>query len=328
MLSHSEREKARNLLKDMREGVTLELYYRETEDEIFFGRLRDAVREIAGCSKLIRVSGPFKEDCHLAPSVRIVSSSRQNIRYAALPLGFELVPFLKACTAADGDNSLKDETADYLRGLTRDILIQILVAENCPSCPIMVELACRFAFSSRHVNIEVIDIAHFTSMETESRIRSVPAAIIDRREQIIGVAGERSLLKAIKNAASEEGLIEILASLLTIGNSDKAREIILAQDRPDMLADLLGREEFTVRLGAMVIVEGLLEESPEKVRVLVPGLIELLSSTSMNVRGDAAFVLGKIRDSRAAGPLTRLLSETNEDIVEIAREALSWLEEE
>lgn len=230
MLSPSERKKARGLLQNLRGEVILELYYKETEVDDFFGRLREAVYEIAKCSELIRVSGPFRSGYHLAPSVRIISSSRRNIRYAALPVGFEMFPFLRACAAPDGENSLNGATVDYLKRLSRNILIQILVAENCPSSPKMVELACRFAFCSSRVNIEVIDISRFHSIE--KGIRAVPTTIIEHKQQIIGAAGEKPLLDAIKNAASEEGMIEILASLLTIGKSDRAAEIML--DRPEV----------------------------------------------------------------------------------------------
>ncbi|MFH1755588.1 MAG: HEAT repeat domain-containing protein, partial [Candidatus Latescibacterota bacterium] len=61
---------------------------------------------------------------------------------------------------------------------------------------------------------------------------------------------------------------------------------------------------------------------------IVDGLIAVLRSGDMALKGDTADLLGTIGHPHAAEPLQELLQSDNADIVEIAEEALQNLREE
>ncbi len=292
----------------------------------FYAGLKQFAYQLASLSDLLTVEESLNTNSHIVPAILIANSSRQNIHYAALPRGAELDPFLRTIIRlGNGRNSLEEDTAQHLQAFDRDINIEVLINKSCPICPRMVELADKFALGSRRVKVWIIDVDHFPHIGRKYHALSAPTTVINGRAQIIGAVHEKELLSWIDKALSEEGLLEVLGSLLTIGNSQGALEIISKENKPQILIDLMDRKEFMVRLGAMVVMEVLQEKSPEKMRLLVPGLISLLSSNMMNIRGDAAFMLGKIGDRRAIRPLERLLTEENPDLVEIVEEALDAL---
>jgi HEAT repeat protein len=100
---------------------------------------------------------------------------------------------------------------------------------------------------------------------------------------------------------------------------------LFRQDRSlyQFLPALLGEENMRVRLGALALVEELAGEHQGDLRVALPGLIELLQHENATIRGDAAFVLGIIKDPWAIDALRICLSDSHPGVREIARDALA-----
>jgi hypothetical protein len=100
---------------------------------------------------------------------------------------------------------------------------------------------------------------------------------------------------------------------------------LFRQDRSlyRFLPTMLGQENMRIRLGVAALVEELAIEHQEDVRVALPGIIELLRHTNANIRGDAAFVLGIIKDPMAIDALRVCLADTNPGVREIAQDALT-----
>jgi hypothetical protein len=91
---------------------------------------------------------------------------------------------------------------------------------------------------------------------------------------------------------------------------------------PALLAD----DAIVVRLGATALVEDLAKEHRQVLGAAVPGLLALLGHENPTIRGDAANVLGIIRDRSARDALARLRDDSNPSVREIARDALAELD--
>ncbi|OGW33912.1 MAG: hypothetical protein A2010_02705 [Nitrospirae bacterium GWD2_57_9] len=89
------------------------------------------------------------------------------------------------------------------------------------------------------------------------------------------------------------------------------------------IADMLGDESIHVRLGTVALVEELVKDHGQELRAAVPGLIGLLKHENPTIRGDAASVLGTIRDPSAQKALTASLEDAHPGVREAAREALA-----
>jgi len=92
------------------------------------------------------------------------------------------------------------------------------------------------------------------------------------------------------------------------------------------VADMLGDENLRVRLGATALVEELVGSHRDELRAAVPGIIELLKHENPTLRGDAASVLGTIKDPSAIDALRACLDDLHPGVREVARDALSEIE--
>jgi HEAT repeat protein len=103
---------------------------------------------------------------------------------------------------------------------------------------------------------------------------------------------------------------------------------LLKQDRSlyRFIADMLGDENLRVRLGATALVEELVAEHREELRAAVQGIIELLKHENPTIRGDAASVLGIIKDPSAIDALRACLHDVHPGVREVARDALDEIE--
>ncbi len=89
------------------------------------------------------------------------------------------------------------------------------------------------------------------------------------------------------------------------------------------IADMLGSESIRVRLGTMALVEELVKEHRPDLQASVPGLIGLLRHENPTIRGDAASMLGIIKDKAAERALQESLKDGNPEVREAARDALA-----
>ncbi len=121
--------------------------------------------------------------------------------------------------------------------------------------------------------------------------------------------------------------IEMRAMLIEYMGNGFLENIIalLKQDNSlyRFIPDLLGDDNLRVRLGATALVEELVIEHREELTAAVPGIIELLKRESPTIRGDAASVLGIIKDASAIDALRICLHDNHPGVREVAGDALA-----
>jgi HEAT repeat protein len=90
------------------------------------------------------------------------------------------------------------------------------------------------------------------------------------------------------------------------------------------IADMLGSENIMVRLGTVALVEELVRNHRSELQSAVPGLIALLKHGNPTIRGDAASVLGLMREQSARGALETVMAvDENAFVREAAKDALA-----
>lgn len=93
--------------------------------------------------------------------------------------------------------------------------------------------------------------------------------------------------------------------------------------------DLLLHPEWSVRLGAMVVVEHLTENAPLLAARLVPVLMKAFDDVSdISIQGDIFFTLGEVGDLTAAAWIAQKMPGlTHPDLLDAAKDALSTIED-
>lgn len=90
-----------------------------------------------------------------------------------------------------------------------------------------------------------------------------------------------------------------------------------------LIIDMLQDERMRVRLGATALVEELQVTHPAQLVEQIPSLGELLKFQSPTVRGDAAYVLGLLKNDKALPYLEAASEDENESVREIVLEAIA-----
>lgn len=101
--------------------------------------------------------------------------------------------------------------------------------------------------------------------------------------------------------------------------------IALFKQEPSLsrfIPGMLGSESLHVRIGTVALVEELIKERRAELAIAVPGLIELLKHKNPTIRGDAASVLGAIKDLSSRPALETCLEDAHPAVREAARDAL------
>ncbi|NLI31018.1 MAG: HEAT repeat domain-containing protein [Nitrospiraceae bacterium] len=90
-----------------------------------------------------------------------------------------------------------------------------------------------------------------------------------------------------------------------------------------LITDMLQDERLRVRLGATALVEELQATHPALLAEQIPALGELLKFQNPTVRGDAAYVLGLLKNDKAIPYLEAASEDENASVREVVLEAIS-----
>jgi HEAT repeat protein len=90
-----------------------------------------------------------------------------------------------------------------------------------------------------------------------------------------------------------------------------------------LVIDMIRDDRVRVRLGAAALVEELIKTSREPLVKLVPAIGPLLEDPNPTLRGDAAYLLGIIRDTEALPFLINARNDENRFAREIICDAIS-----
>lgn len=237
----------------------------------------------------------------------LIVGRHQNIAYQALPAERELPPFLTALE--QGADVLATEPAlPSAANIRLPTDLTLFISPHCPHCPQAAAQLIALAGASPRVRLTLIDGTLFPELAQTHAIRSVPTLILEghvrwtgplRLEEIIDQCIRRDPTQL--SAASLRQIIE---------TGDAPRLAAMMTERGKIfpaLADLLCHERWSVRLGAMVTMEYLSEESPELASGFIPLLRERFGTLAETVQVDVVQVLAQTRQDAAREWLASLV---------------------
>lgn len=255
---------------------------------------------------------------------------RENIFYSALPLEKELEPFLETLSFLGGASpELPDHIQDKLKDIDIPVNLKLYIALHCPHCPLMVKTVVPLAFMCDQIKLEIIDGSLFTEEAQKDRVMSAPCLILDNDFRWTGSVTPEEIVKMITDRDPSSLSSSTLRTILEQGEAEWiSREMIKAGKIFDSFIRLLLHETWSVRLGAMVVVETLAQESPELSDKLCPVLIENFDSREIPVQGDILYALGEAGNQDTLEWIKSKESQiSHPDLKEAASEAMETLEE-
>lgn len=223
---------------------------------------------------------------------------------------------------------VSEDMKSALRTLAKPVRIAVFTAAGCPHCPHAVRAANTLASLSPNITANIIDIETSPEQARRFNIRSVPMTVIDDDLLINHVVTAAQLAERILSRSRDEFSAEALLSQVETNNIEMASRTLCTRGHAaGAFLSAWKASTLSSRMGLMLVAANALEESPHVLDEIVQRLIAVLATNDTAMRGDTADLLGQIGHEDARKPLEALLRDSNEDIVEIAEEALQRLEE-
>jgi glutaredoxin-like protein len=139
------------------------------------------------------------------PAIVFLGEKDYGIRYYGLPFGYEFQTFLDDLLNISSRNSgLLEGTKAKLRAIDKPVHIQVFVTLTCPYCPIIANLAHRFAMENDLITTEVVDVNEFIQIGIKYNVLGVPKTVINEKVEFVGLVSENVLLDHILETLKSE----------------------------------------------------------------------------------------------------------------------------
>ncbi len=124
-----------------------------------------------------------------------------GVRFFGIPAGYEFTSLLDSIlTVSSGSVGISEEGQEFLKGLEKDIHMQVFVTPTCPYCPKAVILAHHMAMVSDRVTADMVEAQEFPEISQKYKVMGVPRTIINEKLHQEGAAPERMIMDLIKKA--------------------------------------------------------------------------------------------------------------------------------
>jgi len=138
-------------------------------------------------------------DIQRVPTILFIDDNgKELVRYLAAPQGLEIQPFVKTIFAfADGPNYYENAIKQNLHRIN-PTTIKIMMTNQCPYCPQLIETANLFAIASEgKIRSVIVDILANQDIGQYYKASGVPYTIINERPAIQGMIGPQHLLREL-----------------------------------------------------------------------------------------------------------------------------------
>lgn len=256
----------------------------------------------------------------------IIIGRHANIAYQAVPSGKELPPFLQALDQAEtSGRSLPAQLVEKIDRLNLPVWLTVYIAPACPHCPHAVGSLLPLAHASPHLRLSVIDAGLSAQQAQADGVRSVPTVLMDDQWRWTGQVDPAEIVDLATARDPARLSAASLRQMLESGEAACLAELMIS--RQSVFAsfyELLVHERWSVRLGAMVAAEYMIEQAPSLAAGMAEALISRFENASAQAQGDAAYLLGLIRSPMALEHLRAVVGGAFDAMVkEAAAEALS-----
>jgi len=205
------REEQKQRLKEefersLNDDVKVLVFTQENECP-FCKQTRELVEEVASLSNKIKVEVyDFVKNSDWAreyqvdkvPAIAILGKKDYGIRFYGLPYGYEFRAFTESIiNVSKGVTDLSEETKKKLKSIKNPVHIQVFVTLTCPYCPVVTELAHKFAIESDLIRADMIEVSEFPHLGHKYSVMGVPKTVINEKTEVVGAVPEELFVQQV-----------------------------------------------------------------------------------------------------------------------------------
>lgn len=247
----------------------------------------------------------------------------EGLRSAWVPKDEKLSLFLKTLVWASGGASVPAISIDPPE---LPAAIRLYLADACPHCHRVLEMLLPLAFVDPRIRLTLIDAQVYAAQSEKDAIRSVPTTILDefRWSGIFPLAELIDLIERRNPANLGPAALEMM---LASGQAEKLAELMATEGAIfPAFFDVVTHPLWSVRLGALVVAETLVEIAPQLAASLAAPLWERYPLLGTAAKGDVIYLLGEIGAVALREELSLLLeTETDPELRDALNETLEKL---
>jgi hypothetical protein len=276
----------------------------------------------------------------IAPKVRFYSGHSDALAspavvigdrwcYHALPLSSELDPFLGLLDMLDRGQGPPLAAALHrrLEGIRTPGELQVFIGAQCPFCPHVVKQILPLPLLNPLLKVTVIDGLLFGEMAQRASVKASPTVILDEEFRWSGQIRLEELVECLEHRDPVRLDTATLQDMLKEGNAAQLVQMMLRREViPPAFVPLLVHGEWSVRLGAMVVLEEIAAANRALAQQAAQPLWQQLDAVETNIQGDIIYLLGQIGDREIALKLEEMSRRPADDqLREVLEEAVTSL---
>ncbi len=279
---------------------------------------------------------------------------QENMVFHAIPQGKIFSSFIEALLASSSSSSsnfssnsssnssatpssypklpnvlhLSPETAANLSRIEVPVELKLYIANQCPHCPGVLNTLLSLAAACSQIHLKIIDGTLFTDHALKDNVLSAPCLILDNDFRWSGGATPEEITDMIINRDPSVLSTSSLRMILEDGKADWiVRRMMEHNSIFPGFTGLVTHGIWSVRLGAMVVLEELAEKAPELAVQIGQELLKHFNDSDTPIQGDILYALGETGDERIKQKIIELMGNLNEpDLIEAAQEAVDAIE--
>ena len=251
-----------------------------------------------------------------------------GLRYQAVPAGTEVGPFIEALQLKDtGTAQLEGETAAQLVKIDLPTHLVIYVSPQCTFCPGAVQKLLPLLTLNTNIRLTVVDVMHFPEFAEKDHIQSVPTLILEDQFRWTGTIQLNEIVEMMVNRDPGALGPASLEMMLKEGKAGKLAEMMLKKTEIfPAFYELLIHTKWPVRLGAMVVMEEIIEKNSDLAVQTIKPLWQRFDEVDNRVKGDLVYILGQMAPMETTPLLESVLKgEYEAEVKKAAKEALENL---
>ncbi len=276
---------------------------------------------------------------HLVPKIRINKEEgdsnglpailvHQGLIYQTLPSGTEIEPFMQALQLLASNMEQIDESLrTRVEKINLPTQLVVYVSPQCKFCPEAVRRLLPLPFLNGHIRLTVIDGILFPEVAEKENIQSVPTLIMEGRLRWTGAIELNEIIDVM--GSRDPGALGpvSLEMLLKEGRASELAEMMLEAGKIfPAFYEVLVHPKWPVRLGAMVVMDELIENHLDLAIQTLKPLRGRFYEVDNRVKGDLLYVLGAMRRKEIIPWLGTIINgDFDAEVKEAAREALDKL---